>query len=93
MPNYIIVPAIAGLIAQVLNLLDALKADPSRRPNFKDWVYWLPYVIGPILGGFAGYISFNGAEASFTTTLGVQIGISAPLLLKGLASAVPPLTN
>lgn len=89
MEKYILIPAMAGLIAQVLNLFDALRADPSRRPNFKDWVYWLPYFLGPILGACAGYYSFNDNPNSFTTALGVQVGIAAPLLLKGLASAAP----
>ncbi|MCU7549862.1 hypothetical protein OCK74_12090 [Chitinophagaceae bacterium LB-8] len=89
MENFILVPAISGLVAQILNLLEALKADPARQPNFKDWIYWLPYLIGPILGGFAGYYSFHDNPNSFTTTLGVQVGISAPLLLRGLAATIP----
>ena len=93
MDAYILLPAFAGLVAQILNLMDALKVDPSRRPNFKDWIYWIPYILGPILGGFAGYYSFHDNPESFTTPLGVQVGIAAPLLLKGLASAVPTTIN
>ena len=69
--------------------MEAIQQDPARRPNFKDWVYWLPYIIGPVLAGFAGYYSFDGNKKTFTTALGVQVGIAAPLLLKGLASAAP----
>jgi hypothetical protein len=50
---------IAGLVAQLLNLLEVTKLEPARRPNFKDWVYWLPYIIGPIVQvKTAGYFFF-----------------------------------
>jgi hypothetical protein len=92
-PKYVWLPALSGLIAQILNLLEAIQQDPARRPNFKDWVYWIPYVIAPLLGGFAGYFSFGDNEKTFTIALGVQVGIAAPLLLKGLASAAPKLNR
>jgi hypothetical protein len=47
------------------------------------------YIIGPVLGGFAGYFSFHNKPDSFTAMLGVQVGIAAPLILKGFANAVP----
>lgn len=89
MQEYILIPSIAGLVAQLLNLLEIVKLDASRRPNFKDWIYWLPYIIAPVLGGFAGYFSFHDNISSFTTMLGVQVGIAAPLTLKGLANIAP----
>ncbi len=89
MQEYILIPAIAGFVAQLLNLLEIARLEPARRPNFKDWVYWLPYIIGPIVSGFAGYFSFNGNMAGFTPMLGVQVGIAAPLTLKGFANVLP----
>ncbi|MBK8088551.1 MAG: hypothetical protein IPK31_11695 [Chitinophagaceae bacterium] len=89
MQEYILIPCIAGFVAQLLNLLEVAKLEPTRRPNFKDWIYWLPYIIGPLVGGFAGYLSFHDNSSSFTTILGVQVGIAAPLTLKGFANVIP----
>ena len=89
MQNYILIPCIAAFVAQLLNLLEIAKLEPARRPNFRDWVYWLPYIIGPVVGAFAGYFSFHDNIESFTTMLGVQVGIAAPLTLKGFANVVP----
>ena len=89
MSQYILLPALAGFLIQLLNLLEITKLEPARRPNFKDWVYWLPYIIGPVIGGFAGYFSFHDKPDSFTAMLGVQVGIAAPLILKGFANVVP----
>ena len=92
MSEYILIPGIAGFVAQLLNLFEIAKLEPARRPNFKDWIYWLPYLIGPVIGGFAGYLSFHDNISSFTTLLGVQVGIAAPLTLKGFASVIPKIT-
>lgn len=91
MGNYVYVwlPALAGFLVQLLNLLEIAKLEPARRPNFKDWVYWIPYFVGPILGAFAGYFSFHDKPDSFTTALGVQVGASAPLILRGFANVIP----
>jgi len=89
MSQYILLPALAGFLIQLLNLLEITKLEPARRPNFKDWVYWLPYIIGPVIGGFAGYFSFHDKPDSIAAMLGVQVGIAAPLILKGFANVVP----
>lgn len=93
MPDYILIPCIAGLVAQLINLLELNKIDPARRPNFKDPIYWIPYIIGPVLGGVAGYFSFHDNIESFSTMLGAQVGVAAPLTLKGLANAAPRLPH
>jgi len=89
MSEYVLIPSIAGFAAQLLSLLEIVKLEPARRPNFRDWVYWLPYIIAPVIGGFAGYLSFHDNTATFTTLLGFQVGIAAPLTLKGFANVIP----
>lgn len=93
MSEYILIPALAGFVAQLLNFLELAKIDATRRPNFKDPIYWLPYIVGPILGAAAGYFSFHDNIENFTTMLGAQVGIAAPLTLKGLANAAPHLRH
>ena len=89
MEMYVWLPALAGLIIQILNLTEAAKLTPDRRPNFKDPIYWIPFIVGPFLGGFAGFFSFHDDPNSFTAYLGVQVGVAAPLILKGLANSIP----
>lgn len=87
-PQYIWLPALSGLVVQLLNLVEMLRLDAASRPDLRDWVYWVPFAAGPILGGFAGFLSFEHG-ANFTYQLGAHVGASAPLILKGLANTVP----
>lgn len=89
MQEYIWLPALAGFMVQLLNLLEALKLDASRAPDFTRFTYWIPYIAAPILGGFAGYCTFHGSEVKYTTLMVAQVGASAPLLIRSLASAIP----
>lgn len=91
MQEYIWLPALAGLMVQLLNLLEAARLDASRAPDFASFTYWIPYIIAPILGGFAGYCTFHNSGADYTTLMAAQVGASAPLFIRSLASTIRPL--
>ncbi|ACU61744.1 hypothetical protein [Chitinophaga pinensis] len=90
MQEYIWFPALAGLMVQLLNLLEATRLDASRTPDFTSFTYWIPYIVAPILGGFAGYCTFHNSETSYTTLMAAQVGASAPLFIRSLAGIARP---
>ena len=77
---------LGGLIAQLLSLLDLKNLPKSKRPDFRDYAYYLPWVIQPFLGWFLTFIYVN---SSFTLNplLAVNVGASAPLFLKSLMTS------
>ncbi|EKS7204520.1 hypothetical protein O8H67_003192 [Enterobacter asburiae] len=81
--------AIAGaFFIKLLELAELHKLPKIERPDLKDWLYWIPYLILPILGGGLAYV-YIASNTSLTPLLSVNIGISAPLVLRAMAQIVP----
>jgi len=84
----IICAAFGGLIINVLNLLEIGKIPKDRRPDFKDFFYWLPYLLWPLLGaGLAAIYIKSGVELK--PILAMNVGISAPLIIRSMATINP----
>ncbi len=84
----VILAFLGGIALDALNICELQNVPKERRPNFKDVLYWLPYIFWPILGGFLGYL-FDDDRAPLSKIVAFQIGLSAPLILRALANAVP----
>lgn len=84
----VIIAAIGGLLAQCISLIELHKVPKTDRPDFTDFVYWIPYILGPIFGGVFGYIYFNSHPPD-NSMLAMHIGVSAPLVLRSMASIIP----
>ena len=82
------IAAFGSLAINLLNLMEALQLPPDRRPTFTDVAYWVPYVIYPILGGFVAYVYLT-AQFDLNAVLALQVGASAPLILRAAAAAIP----
>lgn len=78
-----------ALAVQLLNFLELIRLPEQSRPNFKSFIYWLPFIINPLLGAFMGY-AYAHSSANINTPLAIHIGISAPLILRGMANVIPP---
>lgn len=93
MKQTIILAAVGGLIYNVLPLLELQKTPKADRPNFKDWLFWLPFFIWPLLAGLLGFAytssSPSGAPSTMTPLLALNVGLSAPLILRAMAQANP----
>lgn len=76
------------MAVNLLNLLEALNLPPDSRPDFKDPAYWVPYVIYPLLGAFVAYV-YVASDFEIKPILALQVGASAPLILRAAASAIP----
>jgi len=84
----ILIAAGGGLAVQLLNLLELSHLPISERPNFRDWVYYIPYVLNPIISAFIVFVYLK-ANTQLSSILVLHIGASAPALLRAMASAVP----
>lgn len=82
----VIVAMFGGLTVNLLNMVELLNVPKDRRP-FKDLLYWACFCIWPILGGVLGYM-YN-ETASIGKLVAFHIGLSAPLILRTMASVLP----
>jgi hypothetical protein len=93
MNQTIILAAVGGLIYNVLPLLELQKTPKADRPDFKDWLFWLPFFIWPLLAGLLGFAYSSSpkpdAAPAMTPLLALNVGLSAPLILRAMAQANP----
>ena len=81
-----------ALAIKLMDLAELSNVPIERRPDLKDFFYWLPFLILPLVGGFLAYAYANSGTV-LTPILAINIGASAPLILKSLASTIPPISG
>ena len=75
----VVFAAIGSLLVKLLDLAELHQISPERRPNLRDWVYWIPFLILPFVGAvFALAYQWNGVELN--SFLALHIGASSPLI-------------
>ena len=80
-----------GFAINLLRLAELAQMPQSERPRtFSDPFYVLQFVVLPFLGGGLAY-TYQESGTILSPILALNIGVSAPLILKNLASAIPPL--
>ena len=82
--EYCLIPAAAAMALQLLGLVEVSKLEAARKPNFADWVYWLSYIVNPILAAFVGWIYFDQNSDQYGSVTAAAVGLSAPSILKSL---------
>ena len=80
-----------ALAIQLLLLLEINKLPPENRPNYKKFIYYWPYIINPLIGAFLVFVYALSKDYSMSPWLSLHVGVSAPLILRGLATTVPEL--
>lgn len=88
----IVLAAIGGLVISVLNLLELQHVPKDRRPDLSDRLYWVAFVAWPLLGGLVGYL-YTDPSAPLGRVVSFQLGMSAPLILKTAANAIPSIAK
>ena len=79
-----------GFAINLLRLFELLNLPRSKRPEtFHDWLYLLQFLALPILGGGLAY-AYQASGTSLSPILAVNIGASAPAILKSFASGTAP---
>lgn len=81
-----LVGAVGGALAELLKWYQ-MRESPALPEYTKNKLYWIITVLMALAGGFLAVVQGVGASEPL---LALNIGLSAPLILKGLAAAVPP---
>lgn len=80
---------LGGVLINVVRLAE-LAALPriERPPTFSDPLYVFQFVALPLVGGALAFV-YQAEGVALKPLLALNIGVSAPLILKTLAAAVP----
>lgn len=87
----VILSAAGGLSYPFLMLLERIQQPNASKIDLKDSSFYVSILIYFFLSSVVGYIYFNG-RVDFGVNdrlLAVHVGITAPLLLRSLATALP----
>jgi len=84
----IVLGALGGVCLDVLNIAELQNVARERRPDFKDVIYWIPYIAWPIFGAVLVYI-YLLTKIEVNALFAFQTGLASPLILKSLSNAVP----
>jgi hypothetical protein len=73
---------------QFIALMELGRIPKTERPDFKDPLYWLPFVVAPLIGGglALAYIYPTDVLKPFVA---INVGVSAPLILRSMANINP----
>ena len=88
MNEYIILGVIGGIIFDFFQLLELQNKPKEDRPDFKDWLYWLPYLVWPILSGLLVY-AYDTPNLKLNKLISLQLGVSAPLIFRQMLQSNP----
>ena len=77
-----------ALAIKLLELAELGKVPIANRPNLKDPVYWIAYLVMPLLGGGLAY-AYVASSVEMKPMLAINVGVSAPLILRAMAQLNP----
>jgi hypothetical protein len=87
-PQPILISTLGGLSVQLLYVIDGIKAPKDRGPDFKSFSYYLGIVFNIVLSAILGYVYFDD-DQKLNKIVYFHIGLSAPLILRTLATTIP----
>jgi len=86
--SLVVLAGVGASLVNLLNLGEAYNLPPEERPNFKEPLYWLSYLIASGIGTFVAYI-YLASGFEFKALLAVHLGASSPLIVRAMVFAVP----
>ena len=82
--------ALGGLFVNLLGLVELRAVPKAERPDFSDLLYWVPFIVWPVVAaGLALAYVLSGNQ--LTPILSMNVGASAPLILRSMAQSAPSL--
>ena len=91
-PESVYLCLLGGATLQLLNVIDGLSAPPDRRPDFKSIAYYLVILFNLVLSAILGYVYFDAGQ-KLNKIVYFHVGLSAPLILRSLATTVPEIVR
>ena len=87
-PEPVLISGLGGFAVQLLYVIDGLNAPKDRRPDFRSVLYYLAIAFNIALSVILGYVYFDD-EQKLNKIVYFHIGLSAPLILRTLATTLP----
>ena|SRR5712691_10110025 len=84
----IVLAAFGGFAINILHLMEYAKRPKIERPDFKDILFYVPYLAWPVLGGVLAY-AYVESGVQLSPILALNVGLSAPLILRAMVEANP----
>lgn len=82
-----------GLAMNIFRLTEMANTPRAERPpTFRDPLFCVQFFLLPLIGGGLAY-AYQASGITFNPILAINIGVSAPLILKTFANTVPPIGN
>lgn len=81
--------AVSGAFGiKLLEIAELYKVPILKRPDLKDWLYWVPFLIIPILGGGLAH-AYVTTGMVLSPILAIHVGASAPITFRAMAQGSP----
>lgn len=80
--------AFGALCVKLLELVEIHRIPVHQRPNLKELIYWVPFLILPMVGGFLAYVYIESGTI-LSPLLALNVGVTAPLVFRSLAERIP----
>ena len=77
-----------ALAVKLLELAEVRVTPKDQRPDITEFLYWVPFIILPIIGGGLAYM-YIMSDILLKPVLAVNVGISALLIIRTMASIAP----
>jgi hypothetical protein len=77
-----------ALAVKLIEFTELSKLPKAKRPDITDLVYWLPFIILPLIGGGLAFIYIISGQ-TLSPILALNVGISAPLTIRTVAQVLP----
>lgn len=88
----VVLGILGGLALNMLNLAELQNVPKERRPDMHSILYWLPFVVWPLLGGIIAYI-YNDPKAPLGKVVAFHLGLASPAVLRTMATVLPALVK
>lgn len=83
-----LVAAVGGFLFNAVPLFTLGTKPKEERPDFKDLLYWLPYLGWPIIGAFLVYV-YESPDFHLTKLLSFHIGLASASIVNQMFNALP----
>ena len=84
----LVLGACGGLLVKLAELAELRGVPKPERPSLRDPIYWIPVALWPAAGALLVY-AYTAEMPEMSRLLALNIGVSAPLIIRSMAGALP----